>query len=115
MTSKQIISSDTANHILDALRMVVKDGTGKAANINGFSEGGKTGTVHQIKRGAGYAEDSYRASFIGIAPLNTKSLTIFVSIDEPGLNSYSGGLVAAPVFAKIAESSLNYLGYFQDE
>ncbi len=115
VTSKQIISSDTANHILDALRMVVKDGTGKAANINGFSEGGKTGTVHQIKRGSGYAEDSYRASFIGIAPLSTESLTIFVSIDEPGLNSYSGGLVAAPVFAKIAESSLNYLGYFQDE
>jgi len=115
VTSKQIISSDTANHILDALRMVVKDGTGKAANINGFSAGGKTGTVHQIKRGSGYAEDSYRASFIGIAPLNTKSLTIFVSIDEPGLNSYSGGTVAAPVFAKVAESSLNYLGYFQDE
>ena len=115
VTSKQIISSYTANHILDALRMVVKDGTGKAANINGFSAGGKTGTVHQIKRGSGYAEDSYRASFIGIAPLNTKSLTIFVSIDEPGLNSYSGGTVAAPVFAKVAESSLNYLGYFQDE
>ena len=107
MTSKQIISSDTANHILDALRMVVKDGTGKAANINGFSAGGKTGTVHQIKRGSGYAEDSYRAAYIGIAPLNTKSLTIFVSIDEPGLNSYSGGTVAAPVFAKIDERSLN--------
>ena len=115
VTSKQIISSDSAKHILDALNMVIKDGTGKAANINGFSEGGKTGTVHQIKRGSGYAEDSYRASFIGIAPLNTESLTIFVSIDEPGLNSYSGGAVAAPVFAKIAESSLNYLGYFQDE
>tara|TARA_Y100000992_G_scaffold296510_1_gene258811 strand:- start:2041 stop:3660 length:1620 start_codon:yes stop_codon:yes gene_type:complete len=115
VTSRQIISSETANHILDALNMVTKDGTGKGANIIGFSEGGKTGTVHQIKRGFGYADDSYRASFIGIAPLSTESLTIFVSVDDPSLNSYSGGDVAAPVFAKIAESSLNYLGYFQDE
>ena len=115
VTSRQIISSETAKHILDALNMVTKDGTGKAANIRGFSEGGKTGTVHKIKRGSGYADDSYRASFIGIAPLSTESLTIFVSIDDPGLNSYSGGVVAAPVFAKIAESSLNYLGYYQDE
>jgi len=115
VTSRQIISSETAKHILDSLNMVTKEGTGKAANIKGFSEGGKTGTVHKTKRGSGYADDSYRASFIGIAPLSTKSLTIFVSIDDPGLNSYSGGVVAAPVFAKIAESSLNYLGYYQDE
>ena len=115
VTSRQIISSETAKDILDALNMVTKDGTGKAANIKGFSEGGKTGTVHKTKRGSGYADDSYRASFIGIAPLSTESLTIFVSIDDPGLNSYSGGVVAAPVFAKIAESSLNYLGYYQDE
>ena len=115
VTSRKIISSDTAKHILEALNMVIKDGTGKAAEIKGFSEGGKTGTAHRIKRGSGYAEDSYRASFVGITPLNNESLTIFVSIDEPDLNLYSGGAVAAPVFAKIAESSLNYLGYFQDE
>ena len=115
VTSRKIISSDTANHILEALNMVIKDGTGKAAEIKGFSEGGKTGTVHRIKIGSGYAEDSYRASFVGITPLNNESLTIFVSIDEPDLNLYSGGAVAAPVFAKIAESSLNHLGYFQDE
>tara|TARA_B100001113_G_scaffold348757_1_gene343128 strand:+ start:204 stop:1823 length:1620 start_codon:yes stop_codon:yes gene_type:complete len=115
VTSRRIISSDSALNILDALEKVVKDGTGRAAEVKGFSEGGKTGTVHQTRKGYGYAEDSYRASFIGIAPLNEKSLTIFVSIDEPGLNSYTGGSVAAPVFAKIAESSLNHLGYFEDE
>ena len=115
VTSRKIISNYAASNVLDALRKVVKDGTGKAAEIRGFSEGGKTGTVHKIKNGTGYAEDSYRASFIGITPLSDKSLTIFVSIDEPGLNSYTGGSVAAPVFAKIAESSLNHLGYFEDE
>ena len=67
------------------------------------------------RRGSGYAEDSYIASFIGITPLSEESLTIFVSIDNPGLNAYTGGAVAAPLFAKIAESSLNHLGYFEDE
>ena len=114
-TSQKIISSESASHILDALRMVVEDGTGKTAKIKGFSVGGKTGTAHQTRTGSGYAEDLYVASFVGIAPISDQSLTIFVSIENPGLNSYTGGAVAAPVFAKIAESSLNHLGYFQDE
>ena len=49
------------------------------------------------------------ASFAGIAPLTSKRLTIFVSIDEPGLNNYSGGSVAAPLFAAISNDVLNYL------
>ena len=113
--SRRVISQSTASNILKALEMVTIDGTGKAANVNGFSQGGKTGTAHQIRAGSGYAEDLYRASFVGITPLSKKSLTIFVSIDDPGLNSYTGGSVAAPVFAKIAENSLNHLGYFEDE
>ena len=115
VSSRRVISESTASNILKALEMVTKDGTGKAANVNGFSQGGKTGTVHQIRSGLGYAEDMYRASFIGITPLNENSLTIFVSIDDPSLDSYSGGSVAAPAFAKIAENSLNHLGYFEDE
>ena len=113
--SRRVISQSTASNILKALEMVTTDGTGKAANVNGFSQGGKTGTAHQIRAGSGYAEDLYRASFVGITPLSKQSLTIFVSIDDPGLNSYTGGSVAAPVFAKIAENSLNHLGYFEDE
>ena len=115
VTSKKIISSESASHILDALRMAVENGTGKTANIKGFSAGGKTGTAHHTRTGSGYAEDLYIASFVGITPISDQSLTIFVSIESPGLNSYTGGSVAAPVFAKIAESSLNHLGYFQDE
>ena len=115
VTSQKIISSESASHILDALRMAVENGTGKTANIKGFSVGGKTGTAHQTRTGSGYAEDLYIASFVGITPISDQSLTIFVSIESPGLNSYTGGSVAAPVFAKIAESSLNHLGYFQDE
>ena len=111
---ERIISKDTANYILESLIKVVNDGTGQRAQVNGFSSGGKTGTAHKVKNGK-YSKNAYTASFVGIAPIDTRALTIFVSIDEPGLNAYSGGDIAAPLFAKIAESSLNYLGYFQDE
>ena len=75
----------------------------------------KPGTAHQTRKDSGYAEDLYMASFVGITPISDDSITIFVSIENPALNSYTGGAIAAPVFAKIAESSLNHLGYFQDE
>ena len=115
VTSQRVISETSAGHTLEALKQVVKIGTGKKADIKGFSEGGKTGTVHRTTSGSGYAKDLYRAFFVGIAPLSDESLTIFVSIEDPGLNSYSGGMIAAPLFAQIAESSLNYLGYIEDE
>ena len=116
VTSQRIIAENAAQHTLDALKQVVKIGTGKKADVSGFSTGGKTGTVHKTVSGSGYADDLYRASFVGITPISSeKSLTIFVSIEDPGLNAYSGGMIAAPLFAEIAESSLNYLGYIEDE
>ena len=115
VTSQRVISELSARHTLEALQKVVKIGTGKKADIVGFTEGGKTGTVHRTVSGAGYADDLYRASFVGITPLSEDSLTIFVSIEDPGLNAYSGGMIAAPLFAEIAESSLNYLGFIEDE
>ena len=115
VASRNIISSESAEYVLDALKKAVQDGTAVAANLKGFSVGGKTGTAHKIRHGSGYAEDLYIASFAGITPIGDESLTIFVSINNPGLNSYTGGSVAAPVFAKIAENSLNHLGYFEDE
>ncbi|RZO19857.1 MAG: penicillin-binding protein 2 [SAR86 cluster bacterium] len=115
VTSQRVISESSARHTLEALQKVVKIGTGKKADIVGFTEGGKTGTVHRTVSGAGYADDLYRASFVGITPLSEDSLTIFVSIEDPGLNAYSGGMIAAPLFAEIAESSLNYLGFIEDE
>ena len=110
INQRNLISKDSADFILEALSEVVEYGTGKLANIKNFDVGGKTSTVHKVSS-FGYQSDSYRASFVGIAPLQKNSLTILVSVDDPNLNSYSGGAVAAPIFSKIADSSLNYLGY----
>ena len=109
----RVISSDAAQAILNALNQVIEDGTGKLAKTK-YKSGGKTGTAHKI-RGNGYAEDLYISSFVGITPIDEKLLTIFVNIDEPDLNAYSGGDVAAPLFSKIAQNTLEYLEVSNEE
>ena len=106
---QRVISKDAADDVLDSLKLVVSDGTGKLARISNYDVAGKTGTSHKASSKGGYDQSKYIASFAGIAPLGSKRLTIFVSIDEPGLNNYSGGSVAAPLFAAISNDVLNYL------
>ena len=96
---EQIISAESANKILFALHDVVENGSGKNARVSGFNVGGKTGTSHRSSKDGGYEKSIYTASFVGIAPLETKDLTIFVSIYQPGLNAYTGGDIAAPLFS----------------
>jgi cell division protein FtsI (penicillin-binding protein 3) len=106
---QRVVSTKTASQVLLALESVVKDGTGKLASITDHSVAGKTGTSHKSSSSGGYDKSKYISSFAGIAPLSSKRLTIFVSVEEPGLNNYSGGMVAAPLFAAISKDVLNYL------
>ena len=106
---QRVISRDTADEVLNSLKLVISDGTGSLAKLQNFEVAGKTGTSHKPSSKGGYDQNKYIASFAGIAPLKTKRLTIFVNIDEPGLNNYSGGSVAAPLFAAISKDVLNYL------
>ena len=106
---QRVIGKDAAADVLESLKLVVSDGTGSLARISNYDVAGKTGTSHKASSKGGYDQSKYIASFAGIAPLTSKRLTIFVSIDEPGLNNYSGGAVAAPLFAAISSDVLSYL------
>ena len=98
--SSQVISKHTAELIMESLEKVIIDGTGTQAKHHSHRVAGKTGTSHKVSNGK-YDKSKYISSFIGIGPLETKKYTILVTIDEPGLNRYSGGEVAAPVFKEI--------------
>ena len=106
---QRVIGKDAAADVLESLKLVVLDGTGSLARISNYDVAGKSGTSHKASSKGGYDQSKYIASFAGIAPLTSKRLTIFVSIDEPGLNNYSGGDVAAPLFAAISKDVLSYL------
>jgi cell division protein FtsI (penicillin-binding protein 3) len=85
-------------------------GTGIEAAIPGVPVAGKTGTAQKANiHGRGYDDSRWTSSFIGFVPADHPRLVITVVIDEPQ-PAHSGGAVAAPVFRRIAEDSLRYLG-----
>ncbi|UCC39180.1 MAG: penicillin-binding protein 2 [Candidatus Aminicenantes bacterium] len=107
--SKRVTSKETASTLISILQNVVQEGTGRAAQTNGYTVAGKTGTAQKYDRSiGGYSSTSHIASFVGFAPVENPALSIVVVIDEPkGL--YYGGQVAAPVFREIASQVLRYL------
>jgi cell division protein FtsI (penicillin-binding protein 3) len=89
---------------------VVTDGTAKRAQLPGYTIAGKTGTAQKLIDGR-YSHSDHNASFIGFMPSRAPELAIVVVIDSAkGPNGDHGGTVAAPIFRRIAESALHYLG-----
>jgi cell division protein FtsI (penicillin-binding protein 3) len=64
--------------------------------------------VHKAIPG-GYSPDHYQSLFVGMAPASHPQLVTLVVIDEPRGKEYFGGLVAAPVFARIMQGALRTL------
>jgi cell division protein FtsI (penicillin-binding protein 3) len=107
---RRAIGLDTAAALTTILEGVVERGTGKAAQIPGFTIAGKTGTAHKLINGR-YSQSDFNASFVGFVPSRDPALAIIVVIDSPhGPQGHYGGPVTAPIFKRIAETSLRYLG-----
>jgi cell division protein FtsI (penicillin-binding protein 3) len=83
-------------------------GTASEVSVPGYVLAGKTGTAQKVENGT-YSDSKYVASFVGFAPAAHPKLLVAVVVDEP-LYVHTGGAVAAPVFGKIAEFALPYLG-----
>jgi cell division protein FtsI (penicillin-binding protein 3) len=106
----QVTKPATAKAVRNMLEMAMgPNGTGRAAAIDGYRVGGKTGTARK-QVGRSYAANKYRASFVGIAPMSDPRLIVAVMIDEPTGGTYYGGTVAGPVFSGVAGGALSLLG-----
>jgi cell division protein FtsI (penicillin-binding protein 3) len=106
---RRTISAETAATLTEIMEAVVDRGTAKAAQIDGFTIAGKTGTASKLVNGR-YSRSEYNASFVGFVPSRKPVLAIIVVIDSPHARGFYGGVVAAPVFKRIAEASLRHLG-----
>jgi cell division protein FtsI (penicillin-binding protein 3) len=106
---RRVISADTAQRMLPILERVVTDGTGKRAQVPGYTVAGKTGTADKIVNGR-YVGHMQNVSFLGFVPSRQPVLTIIVMVDTPRVGSDTGGAVAAPIFNRIAEGAMRYLG-----
>jgi cell division protein FtsI (penicillin-binding protein 3) len=106
---RRAITSETAATVRRIMEGVVSRGTARVAQIEGYPAAGKTGTAHKVAENGGYSRSDYNASFVGFVPARNPEFTILVVIDTPRTSIY-GGVVAAPVFRRIAEAALQYRG-----
>jgi cell division protein FtsI (penicillin-binding protein 3) len=108
----RVISTLSAAEMRKMMEGVVLYGTGRQAQLNGYSSGGKTGTAQKIDPATHtYSKTMHVASFAGIAPVNNPVIAVAVVLDDPrgGGVSYYGGAASAPVFAQVAQQTLEYL------
>jgi stage V sporulation protein D (sporulation-specific penicillin-binding protein) len=98
-----VISDETSETMKELLRLVVEEGGGTNAYIEGYETGGKTATSEKLPRGNG----KYIASFIGFAPVDDPELITLIMIDEP-VGAYYGGTIAAPIAGEMYKSILPY-------
>ncbi len=103
----RIMSRDTSLKMRRLLRLVVRRGTGRQANAEGYRVGGKTGTADK-QVGGRYARNARIASFAAAFPMDRPRYVIFAMVDEPkGIERTqgyaTGGWVAAPIIRRVVE------------
>jgi membrane peptidoglycan carboxypeptidase len=108
---RRTISADTAATLTGIMEGVVANphGTATRAQIEGYTIAGKTGTAAKLVNGR-YSTTNYNASFVGFVPSRNPAVAIIVVTDSPHVYPNTGGWVSAPVFKRIAEATLQYLG-----
>lgn len=104
---RKVISSDTSAIMRHALESVVAKGGGKAAYIEGYRIGGKTGTAQKVKDGR-YMVGNYIMSFMSIVPSNNPEAVFYLAIDNPKntalLSSYTTTPIARRVLLDIIDA-----------
>lgn len=84
---ENVISKKTAEDVLSMMETVVAQGTGKNAQVKGYSIGGKTGTSED-----GVNTNKYVTSFIGTASISDPEVVILITLYNPtGEGGHQGG------------------------
>ena len=117
---RQVISEETSKRVSKILQENATSGTAKNGYVAGYRIAGKTGTSEKVGADGKVGSDNKDiASYCGFAPADDPQYAVLVFFDEPTGDSYYGGAVAGPVFAKIMEEILPYLNvetkYTEDE
>ena len=103
------IDRETSADVAAIMEAVVERGTGRSAQIEGYTIAGKTGTAQKVENGR-YSYTDYNVSFVGFVPSRKPVFTIVVVIDSPHKVPPYGATVAAPIFRRIAAAALQQFG-----
>jgi cell division protein FtsI (penicillin-binding protein 3) len=114
ISSRRVLSAPTSTTIVDLMRKVVTEGTGRRADALGYLVAGKTGTGEKAGPN-GYDANRRVSSFAGVFPSNDPRYAILILLDEPKGSASTGGvatagMTAAPSVARIVERAAPLLG-----
>lgn len=96
----QVVSKSSANILKNQMIKVVRNGTGKTAQIDNIEVGGKTGTSTRIN-GSVTTSDGW---FVGFFKLKSKYYSMVVYVQDIDVNGEEAATTAAPVFKDIVKS-----------
>lgn len=103
---RETVSEETSEIIRSYLKETVETGTGKKAQIPGYSIGGKTGTAEKIPRN----KRDYYVSFVGCVPAENPELLIYVTIDEPNVDYQANAGLAVDLERECMEEIVKICG-----
>ncbi|HET9509349.1 MAG TPA: penicillin-binding protein 2 [Gaiellaceae bacterium] len=98
---RQAVSRETADQVADMMRLAVQYGTGTAAQISGYSIGGKTGTG---ETGVPGSNITWFIAFAGEDEERPPELAIAVVLQN---QSGTGGSTAAPIARAVMQAILH--------
>ncbi len=86
----RVFTQATSDRMRQLLRLIVTQGTGRNANVEGMRIGGKTGTAEKASEG-GYAHHSIVATFAAAFPMEAPRYVVIGMLDEPKGSALSHG------------------------
>lgn len=111
---RRVISEETSEIMRYALESVVALGGGKAAYIDGYRIGGKTGTAQKAVNGT-YLVNNYIMSFVGIVPSNDPEAVLYIAIDNPKDTALLSSYTTTPIARRILLDIIEALGIEKQE
>jgi len=106
---RNTISKETSKTMRRALENVVSKGGGKAAYIDGYRIGGKTGTAQKVENGV-YLVNNYIMSFMAVVPANKPQAVLYLAIDNPKHTAMLSSYTTTPIARRILLDIIDALG-----
>ncbi len=110
----RVLAEPLAELLREAMARVVREGTGRGAQVDWITIGGKTGTAQKSRDGFGYTPGAYIASFAGLLPVEQPRLVILTVLDEPVGSYHYAAQSAVPLFREIVEDIKNTTRWLVD-